>query len=163
MSKFRSKIWDPLLLTSQIISMQFQFYTTLLFINYLCSKFLHVMTNSNPNNIYSLENIFDYRLVNFKSSNNFLLCLTFIITALLSALFQWKLVNRSKQCLDFTITVFFYHILISWAYVGSFPSTFMFWFIVVVSATIMTLLSEYLCMQSALKEIPLSLVPRANL
>jgi hypothetical protein len=65
--------------------------------------------------------------------------------------------------MDFTITVFVYHILFSWIYVGSFPSTFTFWFIIVLSATIMTVLSEYLCMQSALKEIPLSLVPKTNL
>ncbi|RNA32681.1 SYS1 -like protein [Brachionus plicatilis] len=162
MSKFRSKIWDPWLITSQIISMQFQFYSTFLFMNFMNAHFLNIF-KANPTNFYSLENIFDYRLVNFKNSNNTFLCLNLIASSLISALFLWKLVNRSKQCLDFTVTIFSYHIISSWIYVGSFPSTFVFWFIIVISATAMTLLSEYLCMQSALKDIPLSLVPRANL
>ena len=74
---------------------------------------------------------------------------------LFSALFQWRLINRSKQCLDFTVTVIFYHIVFCWIYTGSFPSTFVFWLLMVICGTVQTLLSEYLSMRTALAEIPL--------
>ena len=87
-SKFRSKIWDPLLIVSQIISMQFQFYTTLLILNYILSRFVHFAYNTNYDRsendgraIYSLEQIFDHRLINFHNANNTFLCFTFILNA----------------------------------------------------------------------------------
>lgn len=82
MSKFRSKIWDPWLLISQIISMQFQFYSTLVLINFMNARLLNIF-KSNPENFYSLENIFDYRFVNFKNSNNIFLCFNIFSTSLI--------------------------------------------------------------------------------
>ena len=80
-SKFRSKIWDPHLIISQIISMQFQFYTSLLIINYLLNKLIN--KSSSTNQIYSLSQIFDHRFLNFQSTYNTFLCFTFVSNSLL--------------------------------------------------------------------------------
>jgi hypothetical protein len=89
-SKFRSKIWDPSLIVSQIVSMQFQFYASLLIINYIFTHFVHLAYNRNYNSdsvseqvVYSLEQIFDHRLVNFHNANNTFICFGFLINSLL--------------------------------------------------------------------------------
>jgi hypothetical protein len=80
-SKFRSKIWDPHLIISQIIAMQFQFYSSLLIINYLLNKLIN--KSSSTNQVYSLSQIFDHRFLNFQNTYNTFLCLTFISNSLL--------------------------------------------------------------------------------
>jgi hypothetical protein len=86
-SKFRSKIWDPHLIVSQIVSMQFQFYTSLLLINYLLNKLIN--KSSSENQVYSLNQIFDHRFLNFQNSYNTFLCLSFISNALLRYIFKF--------------------------------------------------------------------------
>lgn len=173
-----------MLIVSQIISMQFLFYSSLLIFNYLLNEFVN-LANFSGQIVYSLDQIFDYRLLNLKNAHNSFVCFSFFFNSILrlvarkfdlklqnlitfylliySSFFIWRIVNRSKQCLDFTVTVYVYHIVICWIYVGSFPSSLSFWLVVVLCATAMTILSEYLCMRSALKEIPLSMAPKTNL
>lgn len=80
-SKFRSRPWDPMLITSQIMSMQFQFYSTFLLCNYIMNQFVNI-TNMSPEHIqYSLAQIFDHRLVNFKNSHNTFICFAYVANA----------------------------------------------------------------------------------
>ena len=80
MSKFRSKVWDPSLIASQIVTLQFQFYSTLLFINYLLNRFINAafLSELAP---YSLSQIFDYRSVNFHSTSNGFVCFAYVINS----------------------------------------------------------------------------------
>lgn len=82
-SKFRSKIWDPLLLVSQIVSMQFQFYSSLLLLNFFINKFVNIAHSESDKSFYSLDNIFDHRMINFQNSNNTFLCFTFMINSVI--------------------------------------------------------------------------------
>jgi hypothetical protein len=43
------------------------------------------------------------------------------------------------------------------------PGMLSYWLLMVISTISMTVLAEYLCMMVELKEIPLSLVPKADL
>ena len=81
MTKFRSRVWDPALLVSQIISMQFQFYSTLLFVNYLLNRFLSATFSAQPV-FYSLAQVFDHRLVNLQTANNGFYCLAFLVNSI---------------------------------------------------------------------------------
>jgi protein SYS1 len=64
------------------------------------------------------------------------------------------IVEKSKKCLDFTVTLFILHLLISIWY-GGFPRR-MEWWIVHIAATItMIVLGEFLCSRRELDEIPL--------
>lgn len=83
MSRFRSKIWDPLLIVSQIISMQFQFYSSLLIVNFIFNKIVYALVSSEKYKIYSLNQIFDHRLVNFNDVNNSFVCLAFLSNSFL--------------------------------------------------------------------------------
>ncbi len=106
-SKFRSKIWDPSLIIFQIISMQFQFYSTLLILNYMFSRFVHFAYNRNFNGadtsnqvVYSLEQIFDHRLINFHNASNTFICFSFIINSLIryiSSQLIFIYINKNNQ------------------------------------------------------------------
>ena len=82
-SKFRSKIWDPLLIISQIISLQFQFYSTLLLFVCTFNSFSYYFLSNENYKTYSLNHIFDHRSVNFKNANNTFVSLSFILNSLL--------------------------------------------------------------------------------
>ena len=84
-SKFRSKIWDPQLIISQIISMQFQFYSSLLLLNYVLHLAVLVYNNnvSDETNFYSLSHIFDYNHLNFKNRTNTLITFSFILNSVI--------------------------------------------------------------------------------
>jgi len=82
-SKFRNRSWDPILIISQIISMQFQFYSTLLFCNYFSNQFVNLTNLSSETVQYSLSQIFDHRQLNFKSAHNTFICFSFIGNSLI--------------------------------------------------------------------------------
>ena len=66
----------------------------------------------------------------------------------------WKVVQRTKQCLDFTVTAHFFHILGCWIYNGHLPSQPSVWLLQLVTITLMCVLGEYLCMRTEMQNIP---------
>ncbi len=79
------------------------------------------------------------------------------------ALGLWYIVRRTKQCLDFTATVHFFHFIICWCVNGYFPNTVSWWLVTTIAIIIMTVLGEFLCMRTELKAIPLSMAPKVDL
>ncbi len=67
------------------------------------------------------------------------------------------MVQRTKLCLDFTCTVYFFHILACWFYNGYLANTLSWWAINAVSITLMCCTGEFLCMRTELKAIPVSM------
>lgn len=100
MSKFRSKIWDPMLIVSQIISMQFLFYSSLLIFNYLLNEFVN-LANFSGQIVYSLDQIFDYRLLNLKNAHNSFVCFSFFFNSILSSFFYLAHSESLKAVLRF--------------------------------------------------------------
>ena len=64
------------------------------------------------------------------------------------------IVEKSKKCLDFSVTLFLLHLLISTMY-GGFPSRLDWWVVHVFGTIIMVILGEYLCSLKELNDIPL--------
>ena len=60
-----------------------------------------------------------------------------------------------SQCLDFAVTVFVIHLVVSLCYAG-FPHSWAWWLTNLIGLAIMAMLGEYLCMRSELAAIPLS-------
>lgn len=143
MAQFRSYSWDPLLIISQMIAMQCVFYFGLGTIMYFLA-FLHVEE-------ISLDRI-------FISTNDEVLDMAtyfaYISNCFITAIGVWYIVQRSKQCLDFTVTVHFWHLVITCFYVG-FPKRMSWWLLTAMSCTLSTFLGEYLCRYTELEEIPL--------
>lgn len=75
----------------------------------------------------------------------------------------WFIVQRTKQCLDFSSTAHLIHLIVCWYYNGHFPSAFSWWLLNLACLTIMCVSGEFLCMRTELQAIPLNMGPKADL
>ncbi|KAG8519700.1 Protein SYS1 [Galemys pyrenaicus] len=138
--QFRSYVWDPLLILSQIVLMQTVYYGSL-------GLWLALV---------------DALILGFSTPPGRLSMMSFVLNALTCALGLLYFIRRGKQCLDFTVTVHFFHLLGCWFYSSRFPSALTWWLVQVVCIALMAVIGEYLCMRTELKEIPLNSAPKSN-
>nr|CAD7399116.1 unnamed protein product [Timema cristinae] len=136
--QFRNTSWDPFLIISQIVAMQCVMYFGLGLWMFLLDLF--------AGSSRSLDHLFKYQVGNP--------C---------SALGLWLVVQRTKQCLDFSSTAHLFHLVLCWSYNGHFPTSFSWWFLNIACLTITCVCGEFLCMRTELQAIPLSLGPKADL
>ncbi|XP_067006460.1 protein SYS1 homolog [Anabrus simplex] len=153
--QFRNTTWDPLLIICQIVAMQCVFYVGL----GLWMLVMNVLVGSSR----SLDHLFKYEEIHVRDANGKLVIAAFVLNALLGALGLWFIVQRTKQCLDFTCTAHFFHLLACWYYNAHFPSAFSWWLLNVACITIMCVCGEFLCMRTELQAIPLNLGPKVDL
>ncbi|KAG9510974.1 Protein SYS1-like protein [Fragariocoptes setiger] len=104
----------------------------------------------------SIPYIFNHKLLRLSSGT--LVVVSHVINSLVGAYLLKVFVERSKACLDFTITNYTIHLLLTWWYTRSIPDTFQWWFINIVCISLMCITGEYLCRKEELKSIPLSCV-----
>ncbi|XP_030699413.2 protein SYS1 homolog isoform X2 [Globicephala melas] len=152
--QFRSYVWDPLLILSQIVLMQTVYYGSL----GLWLALVDGLVRSSP----SLDQMFDAEILGFSTPPGRLSTMSFVLNALTCALGLLYFIRRGKQCLDFTVTVHFFHLLGCWFYSSRFPSALTWWLVQAVCIALMAVIGEYLCMRSELKEIPLNSAPKSS-
>lgn len=152
--QFRSYVWDPVLISSQIALMQFIYYGCL----GLWMALLDLLIHYSP----SLDQLFNYELLGFSSVHGRVTMMAFILNSLTCALGLLYFIRRGKQCLDFTVTVHLFHVLGCWIYTAHFPSTITWWLLMFVCIGLMAVTGEYLCLRTELNEIPLSSAPKSN-
>ena len=63
--------------------------------------------------------------------------------------------ERSKKCVDFTVTLYILHVLFCMYYDGNIPFIWEWWFSIVVSSVICASLGEFLCSRAEMDDIPL--------
>jgi len=148
MSTFRSQKWDPYLLLGQIIGVQSLFYLGLGFWSFIFTGFL--------NQSASLNYLFSYDIFEGSTWDHRLFSGMFFLNALNSALTIFYLVGRYKQCLDFAVTIHFYHFVFCWFYNGQMARLFTWYATQFFSIVIMTILSEHLSKKSEMRNIPLA-------
>jgi uncharacterized membrane protein len=79
----------------------------------------------------------------------------FILTALvLRSVLLAVIVEKSKKCLDFSVTLFLLHLTLTTFY-GGFPTVLDWWIVHVLGTILMVVLGEYLCSRREMEEIPL--------
>uniref|UniRef100_A0A803STC2 SYS1 golgi trafficking protein n=1 Tax=Anolis carolinensis TaxID=28377 RepID=A0A803STC2_ANOCA len=102
------------------------------------------------------------QVLGFSTSPGRLAMMAFILNALTCAIGLLYFIRRGKQCLDFTVTVHFFHLLGCWIYNTHFPTALTWWLVHTVCTALMAVIGEYLCMRTELKEIPLNSAPKSN-
>lgn len=80
-----------------------------------------------------------------------------------SALGLWFFIRRGKQCLDFTVTVHFFHMIGCWIYNAHLPVALSWWLVNIACMALMAVIGEYLCMRTELRAIPVNTGPKSNL
>lgn len=155
MAHFRSYIWDPVLIVCQIVLMQCIYYSFLGL--WLAGVDSLVQTNR------SLDQIFSYEVLAFATMQGRLSMMAFILNSLTCALGLWFFIRRGKQCLDFTVTVHFFHMIGCWIYNAHLPASLSWWLVNVACMALMAVIGEYLCMRTELRAIPVNTGPKSNL
>ncbi|XP_065064433.1 protein SYS1 homolog [Rhopilema esculentum] len=145
--KFRSYVWDPWLIISQIIAVQFTFY--------FCLGVWMFSIDKMSGRIVDVNQIFDGKTHSFSSLDGRVVLIVFGLNSLTNSVALWFIVQRAKQCLDFAFTAHFIHFLICWTVIG-FPKNWVWWLINVVCITLTSVIGEYLCMRYEMKAIPIS-------
>ncbi|KAE9553365.1 hypothetical protein FO519_003428 [Halicephalobus sp. NKZ332] len=144
MSAFRTTVWDPSLIIGQIFSLQSVFYLSESILMIICSLF----SNYKPqvDHVFAVQTMRPMSIIQL-----------FSVAVVAFALSH--IVQRAKQCLDFSITLHVIHVIAVTLYNSQFPTSFTWWILQVVSCAIYSVLGEYLCMQKESLEIPLSTAP----
>lgn len=145
--KFRGQTkWDPALIIYQILTVQFLSYASLCLIIF----FATCLTSYGP----SIILIFDHSTMRLGTGKAIIFA--HLLNALVGALLLKIFVERSKSCLDFSITYCILHFIAVWYYSRSIPDTFLWYFVNIAVAFIMCVTSELLCRREELKSIPIS-------
>jgi len=152
---FRYSVWDPVLIVSQIITMQCIYYVCL----GLWIGGMDVILG----NTQSLNQIFRYQDLRIKETGGRVIMTAYVLNSLTCALGLWYVVGRTKQCLDFTVTAHILHLIGCWCFNGMFPTTTSWWLLTIVCITLMCVSGEFLCLRTEMKAIPLSLGSRVDL
>ncbi|CAH8615896.1 unnamed protein product [Heterobilharzia americana] len=148
-SGFRSAAWDPFLIISQIIFMQCVFYISA---GLVSGILLLIFSGDLP----TLDMLFMDSKVHFPDPVGICLFTGFLLTPLVCSVGLWRLIKRSKQCLDFSCTIHFWHFIFCVAYSHTFPRSVLWWIVNLVSIGIMTVMGEFLCMRTEMAAIPLA-------
>eukprot|EP00741_Cyanophora_paradoxa_P019570 tig00021128_g18892.t1 len=139
--------WEPRLILRQIALMQFSYYAAL---SVLFFGFDAIFGYE-----FGLQQLFSYSSIRFTDGRGWLACIIFVIASLASAWALRVFVERSKKCLDFTLTLHLIHFVATWIY-GGFPKAWEWWIAMILSCIIMSVLGEFFCMRKEMREIPLT-------
>merc|ERR1711931_244261 len=143
---FRSYIWDPFLIISQILAMQGFYYTTFGII----LSVLFLLTPESPN----LSHLLDPEHMSLINLENTLVVIASSINSFAVSLALCIVVQRAKLCLDFTCTIHLLNMLLGWAYYGRLM-TFSSFIIQIICISIAAVFGEYLCFKYEMKPISL--------
>lgn len=147
--QFRKTTWDPILIISQIIAVQT--------VMYLCLGFWIWIVASMLGWTKSLDYVFQYKEIHVRDFGGQLVIVMFVLNAFVGAFALLWLVQRTKLCMDFACTAHSIHLICCWAYNGTYPTSFSWWCLNLVSLSIMCVCGEFLCMRTELQAIPLSM------
>ncbi|KAF6032469.1 SYS1 [Bugula neritina] len=150
---FRSSVWDPPLIVSQILCMQASYYVFLG--TWIITLDLILHSDLSLGQIYNFDS--------FQLKYGISVLCAYILNAITGALSLWYIVKRTKQCLDFTLTVHLFHFITCCIYNGRVPTSVSWWVTNTVVIVIMTVLGEFLCMKTEMKEIPLGTSSKVDL
>nr|SVE77303.1 EOG090X0FH3 [Daphnia lumholtzi]SVE77919.1 EOG090X0FH3 [Daphnia lumholtzi]SVE78549.1 EOG090X0FH3 [Daphnia lumholtzi] len=154
-NKYRSEVAEP-----SSVTFQSRAQSTPLYFN--CC-FLLLLLNVLAGHPVSIDYIFKYQEVNVKDVSGRLVVACFLLNSLISATSLWAIVQRTKLCLDFSVTAFFLHLIASLIYNSGWPYLASWWVLQFSCVTITCVLAEFLCMRSEMKSIPLGMSARVDL
>lgn len=152
---FRSNVWDPVLIISQIMCLQCAYYFSVSLLHcVICGVFFQRGS--------SLDYLFLDSRMNFWDPWGKCTFVVFLINPLFCSLATLMLIKRTKQCLDFVCTMHLIHLIVCSIYSRHFPSSSAWWIANILSTILTTVMSEYLCMRFELKEIPVGRPPATS-
>jgi hypothetical protein len=144
-----SSNFNPQLIISQIVCLQCYYYIALGLI-FQCNYILFGLGS------ITLDRLFTDTYLNIWSAAGWVDNGAVLSASIIGAILLTVIVEKSKKCLDFSITLFVLHLVVCTVYTGgNIPSTWDWWIIHFIGMIIMVLFGEYLCSKKELSDIPL--------
>lgn len=144
---YGSTVWDPVLISAQILTIQCLFYLTL-------GLALWILVGPYVSGHLVLEAFFGSSLLGVHNFVGWMAILATILNSLPVSLTILFVVERAKKCLDFSATVYILHLITAWICVG-FPRAVTWWVTNGLAFVFTALLSEWLCLRRELRDIPI--------
>lgn len=141
-----SKAFNPRLIFSQIVAMQCFHYFFLVFL----FQVNHLLYGTS----ITLDRVFSDKHVGIWTMRGWVDSFAVLLAEAMGSVLLAIIVEKSKKCLDFSVTIFLIHFLLCTMYDGL-PATWDWWIVHVFGTIMMVLLGEYLCSRRELDEIPL--------
>lgn len=138
--------FNPRLIFSQIIALQSFHYLILCII----IQMNHVVFATS----ITIDRIFTTKYLYIWSSEGWIDNSAVLLSSITGSLLLAIIVEKSKKCLDFSVTLFFIHIIVCTIYDGI-PKTWDWWIVHILGMIIMIVFGEYLCSLRELRDIPL--------
>lgn len=138
--------FHPKLITAQIIALQCLHYFLLAF----CIQVNNVLYSTS----ITIDRIFTTEYVSLWKRAGWADVTAILLVSLVGSVLLAIIVEKSKKCLDFAVTLFLIHLGLCTLY-GGFPVVLDWWIVQVTGTILMVLLGEYLCSLRELSDIPL--------
>ena len=138
--------FHPKLIFAQIVALQS--------IHYLVLSILFQISHSITGASITIDRIFTANYLQLWTKEGWIDNTAILISSVVGAVLLALIVEKSKKCLDFSITLFSVHFVICTLY-GGFPASWDWWIIHIVGLIVMVLLGEYFCSRVELRDIPL--------
>eukprot|EP00581_Thalassiosira_minuscula_P009021 CAMPEP_0183708230 /NCGR_PEP_ID=MMETSP0737-20130205/4606_1 /TAXON_ID=385413 /ORGANISM="Thalassiosira miniscula, Strain CCMP1093" /LENGTH=198 /DNA_ID=CAMNT_0025936063 /DNA_START=201 /DNA_END=800 /DNA_ORIENTATION=- len=138
--------FNPRLILSQIISLQSFHYVVLGVI----FQINHVLFATS----ITMDRIFTAKYLDIWSAMGWIDNAAVLMSSFIGSLLLAIIVEKSKKCLDFSVTLFLIHIILCSIY-GGFPSTWDWWIVHILGMIMMVVLGEYFCSKKEMSDIPL--------
>ena len=140
--------FNPKLILSQIAALQ-SFHYLILGVIFQLNHVLFGTT-------ITLERIFTDEHLDFWSAKGWIDNAAILASSFVGAILLAIIVEKSKKCLDFCVTLFLIHLFLCTAIGGKgIPSTWDWWIIHIMGMIIMVVLGEWFCSKKELSDIPL--------
>uniref|UniRef100_A0A7S4N5B5 Protein SYS1 homolog n=1 Tax=Odontella aurita TaxID=265563 RepID=A0A7S4N5B5_9STRA len=138
--------FNPRLIFSQIVALQS--------FHYVAMGLLIQMNHALFATSVTIDRIFTARYLNLRSAAGWIDNSAVLVASVIGAVLLALVVEKSKKCLDFSVTLFFIHFIACTSY-GGIPNTWDWWIVHVIGMIVMILLGEYLCSVREMRDIPL--------
>ncbi|KIM34090.1 hypothetical protein M408DRAFT_59678 [Serendipita vermifera MAFF 305830] len=175
--------WDPIILLSQIISIQSLHYLTLAIllppalslsgrslsfyggpanINFIMS-WQELAGRSSLPSASSIDGIYSHGTriatsMTLKSvdmsdyGRRWIIAFTWFLAAFADVYYLYTFIRKPRLILDFTLTLFGLHIILTTYYTASFPTSLFFWLVMISCSSVVILLTEQLCVRRELSQ-----------
>ena len=135
----------PTQIVYQILALQSFFY----FFEVLLFELRHLLTGS-P---LTLLDLFTTQTLSLNTVAGWGTNLVVLLSHFIGSLLLVVIVEKSKKCLDFTVTTFLVHFVLTCVY-GGFPATWDWWIVNLLGVAIMVVMGEWFCSRRELADIP---------
>uniref|UniRef100_A0A7S0ZK56 Protein SYS1 homolog n=1 Tax=Timspurckia oligopyrenoides TaxID=708627 RepID=A0A7S0ZK56_9RHOD len=133
--------FNPWLILFHIVLLQFCFYISYSILLFTLNRMGGIQSSV-------VEQMFQPVLLTFSTIPGWFTICSFVLCSIgpyLTALVFF--IRRAKKCLDYTVTLYIIHFVACTSYSGRIPTHWAWWFVIILTATIVSLSAEFLCLR----------------